>query len=360
MEFRGPSEIRIPSSPPGYNTSLIRGGSAFSKPILPSASLVSPRGGGGGVGADGGGAGGAANGNIFGNARAPPPTLEHTTTTMDHTPQSLTKNAGQDSIPNSSPGAVAAGVSSHTKPAATTKTSSTIAATATISTRYGECLRNHAAAIGGHVVDGCGEFMPSGEPDTPEAFNCAACGCHRSFHRRDGDGGTNAAGPYYHSTTRLPVLLPPPHPHHHQKQFHLSGFCSPSAAVPGSSGFIQFCNTNPSGSGGTTTESSSEERINAGAPTPATMPRKRFRTKFTAEQKDKMLAFAERAGWRIQRQDSAMVEQFCAEIGVRRQVLKVWMHNNKHTVTRKRQQQEELAVQQQQSQLPQPGSPLLH
>lgn len=63
--------------------------------------------------------------------------------------------------------------------------------------------------------------------------------------------------------------------------------------------------------------------------------RKRFRTRFTQEQKDKMLEFAERVGWRIQKQDEGAVEEFCGEIGVRRQVLKVWMHNNKHTLGKK-------------------------
>ncbi|KAL0431715.1 UNVERIFIED_CONTAM: Zinc-finger homeodomain protein 9 [Sesamum radiatum] len=26
---------------------------------------------------------------------------------------------------------------------------------------YKECLKNHAATLGGHALDGCGEFMPS-------------------------------------------------------------------------------------------------------------------------------------------------------------------------------------------------------
>ncbi|XP_068636690.1 mini zinc finger protein 2-like [Aristolochia californica] len=49
--------------------------------------------------------------------------------------------------------------------------------------RYGECQKNHAAKIGGFAVDGCREFMASlgacGE------LKCAACGCHRNFHRRE-------------------------------------------------------------------------------------------------------------------------------------------------------------------------------
>ncbi|XP_052139104.1 mini zinc finger protein 1-like [Oryza glaberrima] len=51
--------------------------------------------------------------------------------------------------------------------------------------RYRECQRNHAASIGGHAVDGCREFMASGADGTAAALLCAACGCHRSFHRRE-------------------------------------------------------------------------------------------------------------------------------------------------------------------------------
>ncbi|CAB4267232.1 unnamed protein product [Prunus armeniaca] len=48
-----------------------------------------------------------------------------------------------------------------------------------------------------------------------------------------------------------------------------------------------------------------------------------------------MLEFAEKVGWRIQKHDEAAVEEFCGETGVKRQVLKVWMHNNKHTLGKK-------------------------
>ncbi|CAN4081672.1 unnamed protein product [Withania somnifera] len=51
--------------------------------------------------------------------------------------------------------------------------------------RYKECQKNHAASIGGYAVDGCREFMPSGEEGTDNALICAACGCHRNFHRRE-------------------------------------------------------------------------------------------------------------------------------------------------------------------------------
>ncbi|XP_014632621.2 LOW QUALITY PROTEIN: mini zinc finger protein 3 [Glycine max] len=50
--------------------------------------------------------------------------------------------------------------------------------------RYGECQKNHAANIGGYAVDGCREFMASRE-GAGGALTCAACGCHRNFHRRE-------------------------------------------------------------------------------------------------------------------------------------------------------------------------------
>ncbi|KAL8514592.1 hypothetical protein ACS0TY_013617 [Phlomoides rotata] len=50
---------------------------------------------------------------------------------------------------------------------------------------YRECLKNHAANIGGSVTDSCIEFMPSGEEGTLEALKCAACNCYRNFHRRE-------------------------------------------------------------------------------------------------------------------------------------------------------------------------------
>lgn len=49
--------------------------------------------------------------------------------------------------------------------------------------RYVECQRNHAASVGGYVIDGCREYMPEGT--TSGTLNCAACGCHRNFHRRE-------------------------------------------------------------------------------------------------------------------------------------------------------------------------------
>ncbi|CAL9122878.1 ZF-HD protein dimerization region [Musa troglodytarum] len=50
--------------------------------------------------------------------------------------------------------------------------------------KYAECRKNHAASVGGYAIDGCCEFIADGDEGTPGALKCAACGCHRSFHRR--------------------------------------------------------------------------------------------------------------------------------------------------------------------------------
>ncbi|KAL2505036.1 Zinc-finger homeodomain protein 8 [Abeliophyllum distichum] len=44
--------------------------------------------------------------------------------------------------------------------------------------------QEHAATMGGHAVDGCGEFMPSSTANSavPTSLKCAACSCHRNFH----------------------------------------------------------------------------------------------------------------------------------------------------------------------------------
>lgn len=49
---------------------------------------------------------------------------------------------------------------------------------------YKECQRNHAAGVGGHAVDGCREFMATGAEEIDDALACAACGCHRNFHKK--------------------------------------------------------------------------------------------------------------------------------------------------------------------------------
>ncbi|XP_068488196.1 zinc-finger homeodomain protein 2-like [Phaseolus vulgaris] len=208
--------------------------------------------------------------------------------------------------------------------------------------RYRECQKNHAVSFGGHAVDGCCEFMPAGEDGTLEAVICAACNCHRNFHRKEIDGEMTS---FHHRAQ------PPPPPLHHHHQFspyyhhrvpqhpaaagylhhHLATppmaqhrpLALPAAASGGGLSREDEDISNPSSSGG------------GGGGGGGGGSKKRFRTKFTQEQKDKMLAFAEQLGWRIQKHDESAVEQFCAETNVERKVLKVWMHNNKNTLGKK-------------------------
>ncbi|PHT89665.1 hypothetical protein T459_04778 [Capsicum annuum] len=141
---------------------------------------------------------------------------------------------------------------------------------------YKECLKNHAASLGTHAVDGCGEFLPSpsSNPADPTSLKCAACGCHPS---------------------------------------------APHMLLALSAGFTGEKNPNPTS-----------------APLVANSNgRKRFRTKFTPDQKVKMLEFSESVGWKMQKRDEDLVNNFCNEIGIEKGVLKVWMHNNKNTFGKK-------------------------
>lgn len=201
---------------------------------------------------------------------------------------------------------------------------------AAVISRYRECLKNHAASIGGNVYDGCGEFMPSGEEGTLEALKCAACECHRNFHRKETDGDNQIIGGRRPPPAVMLNTLQLPPPPNMLK--YAAVHTSPSSAMVAPMN-VAF------GGGGTGTESSSEDlnvfQSNAEGPYPPPPPpfvlsKKRFRTKFTQEQKEKMQEFAEKLGWRINRQEEEQVEKFCAEVGVRRQVFKVWMHNNKN------------------------------
>lgn len=50
---------------------------------------------------------------------------------------------------------------------------------------YKECNRNYVIFFGGYVVDGCGEFMFSGEEGIIEFFKCVVCDCYRNYYRKE-------------------------------------------------------------------------------------------------------------------------------------------------------------------------------
>ncbi|KAJ7549394.1 hypothetical protein O6H91_07G051800 [Diphasiastrum complanatum] len=186
--------------------------------------------------------------------------------------------------------------------------------------KYRECLKNHAASIGGHALDGCGEFMPSGEDGTMEALKCAACDCHRNFHRREVEGEPPLAcadcSNLRKDRKKGGPIIPP--------------LAFPSAPSRASAPLIMHMalNSRP-------TEMDELQDAPGFLPSSSSPMKKRFRTKFSADQKEKMFVFAEKLGWRIQRHDETAVQEFCAEVGVKRHVLKVWMHNNKNTFAKK-------------------------
>ncbi|MFS8031743.1 putative transcription factor ZF-HD family [Helianthus anomalus] len=185
---------------------------------------------------------------------------------------------------------------------------------------YKECLKNHAAGIGGHALDGCGEFMPQTHtPTAPSSYKCAACGCHRNFHRREPTTTTATRTHFidFHrphqitstsTSTSPPPISPSPQPTNYPYGEHL----------------LLSLRTAP------------DQNHTPGTPVAIKISgRKRFRTKFSQDQKDKMLSFAEKVGWKMQRCDDKMVVDFCNEIGIRRGVFKVWIHNNKNTLAKR-------------------------
>ncbi|KAK0586484.1 hypothetical protein LWI29_007829 [Acer saccharum] len=150
--------------------------------------------------------------------------------------------------------------------------------------KYRECLRNHAASLGSYATDGCGEFTR--DETSPATLQCAACGCHRNFHRKI----TYSSSSRGHQTTMELV----DYGGDRGDQQPLAVVESPEAAEMSE--------------------------------------KKRFRTKFTVDQKEKMLGFAEKLGWKLQRKnEDDEVERFCRGVGVSRQVFKVWMHNHKNS-----------------------------
>ncbi|KAF0915407.1 hypothetical protein E2562_036104 [Oryza meyeriana var. granulata] len=235
-------------------------------------------------------------------------------------------------------------------------------------TVYRECLKNHAASLGGHALDGCGEFMPSpaANPSDPTSLKCAACGCHRNFHRRLAEGSPPPpplppalpappmpasvlhGQPHRGEETpevRLPgvdgdesdsdsdgseyddersVSPPPPHlpaPVAHQP---------PSSYYPSAPHMLLSLGSSGQVAPGQAQRLPPQVASPATAASPGGLPRKRFRTKFTAEQKQRMQELSERLGWRLQKRDEVIVDDWCRDIGVGKGVFKVWMHNNKH------------------------------
>ncbi|CAN8257697.1 unnamed protein product [Cochlearia groenlandica] len=192
------------------------------------------------------------------------------------------------------------------------------------SVRYKECQKNHAASSGGHVVDGCGEFMSSGEEDTAESFICAACDCHRSFHRKETNGMflVKVNNTNFVSNSQRPIV------NRHVSPIMMSfggGGRGGGAAESSTEDLNKFGET-LSGINGKFQEYNNNNYNG----------KKRFRTKFNEKQKEKMLELANKIGWRMSKEEDEVINRFCNEINVKRQVFKVWMHNNKQASSKKK------------------------
>ncbi|XP_042502718.1 zinc-finger homeodomain protein 5-like [Macadamia integrifolia] len=171
---------------------------------------------------------------------------------------------------------------------------------------YGACMKNHAAKLGSHATDGCGEFCRA-----VSGFHCAACGCHQNFHEKmavevstgGGGGGRGEGGSNYVKVktevvnvsddeksmeVAMAVEQPPPLNVAEQHQQGVVG----------------------------------------------QMIRLRRRTsekfKLTDEQRQQMFAFATSLGWSMKRERCDDINQFCEQIGVPRPVFKTWLYNKKY------------------------------
>ncbi|KAF6171851.1 hypothetical protein GIB67_007372 [Kingdonia uniflora] len=133
--------------------------------------------------------------------------------------------------------------------------------------------------------------MPS-----PTSLKCFACGCHRNFHRREEN--SQISNPHCQAPHRENSASPTP--------------ISSSSHHPSVPQMLLALSTGVSDKSGA---------------------RKRYRTKFSKEQKEKMYSFAEKLGWKIPRtgEGTLMMGEYCNDIGVEKGVFKVWMHNHKVT-----------------------------
>ncbi|KAK2379209.1 zinc-finger homeodomain protein [Trifolium repens] len=188
---------------------------------------------------------------------------------------------------------------------------------------YKECRKNHASSIGGYALDGCCEFLPAGVEGTLDFFKCAACFCHKNFHRKEIVSRKPTQITYIPQPTPISMVFQTKNGYHHvtgPSRETTTAPAFPSAVIHDEAHFHDTDPINGGSSGGGEGSLSSK---------------KRFRTKFSHEQKEQMLDFAVQIGWRIKKQDQNVVEMFCNKIGVKFQVFKVWMQNNRHTIGKK-------------------------
>lgn len=223
--------------------------------------------------------------NDSSESRGAMPPRHHIMARIDHFPSDEINNGVADSVNGAN-------------------TQGGIPASANPMVNYRECMKNHAASLGGHSIDGCGEFLPSGSEGL-DAFKCAACSCHRNFHRKEVEGSAQGCDFCHKDPKRF--SLGPPTPALVAAPTSTNGHMVAPLHFPHSDDPSAY------------TESHK---------------RRRHRTIFTLEQKEKMFFFAESLGWKILKHDEDSVQSFCDDVGVPRRIFRVWMHNHKHNMKR--------------------------
>ncbi|KAM0888240.1 hypothetical protein ACQ4PT_028465 [Festuca glaucescens] len=237
---------------------------------------------------------------------------------------------------------------------------------------YQECIRNHAALMGGHAVDGCGGYLASLQfnPADPASFMCVACGCHRNFHRHVMVEEEWPAQPQVAllpaPPTAASVLQGPPQCGEETPEDRLPAvdgddpkfdsdgleydderFVSPPQLLQAPPAHL----TAPVAQQPPAYFSPSPQppmllSLNSSAPppgaaqgqrlpvqvSPATAPpayvgaapaKKRLRTKFSVEKKQRMQELSELLEWRLQKHGQAIVDDWCRDNGMSKGVFKL-------------------------------------
>ncbi|KAK4438346.1 Zinc-finger homeodomain protein 8 [Sesamum alatum] len=207
---------------------------------------------------------------------------------------------------------------------------------------YRECLHNHAATTTpmAYIVDGCGLFEASG----PNGMVCAACRCHRNFHRRlevdiPHAQTQNNVISQQHGTSTNPVLLPQPQAHQ-QASTSRTTTSAPTPAIPDPVPQPQFHPQTytrrartpaPTGRQEMNRQFQRPEELVQEASarhtveTEATVCRR-----ITRGQSERLRVIAESNGWKLFREYSREeVNRICVEIGITRTVMKNWILNHR-------------------------------
>ncbi|KAM3377704.1 zinc-finger homeodomain protein 3 [Capsicum galapagoense] len=197
--------------------------------------------------------------------------------------------------------------------------------------KYLECMHNYAASSMSYIFDGCGEFCPAGAQGTPDFFICAACQCHRSFHRKMEVEVESEAELPINGTPLATIDGSPASPpqqclarsrqlHHSHQTFNRKKV----VAMPPQGGAKK-----DKGKGETELANQSSftrRKCNSTATTSS------GRIRLNAYQKKRILTFVKEVmGWRWTKWNNKVIP-FCDEIGITTQFLKNWINYNRRII----------------------------